>query len=161
MAHDLARPPSLYEADVLAWAEQQAALIRARNPGDNALDWDNIAEEIEDMGRNVQHACQSQLDNILTHLLKIEFVGPADTMPHWRGEIAGFRIELGRDLTKTIENRLRPDLAKHFDLALKRLATRGQIIDPQGVRASRPAYTWDQVVDEDWFPQPRYGGAQA
>jgi len=40
---------NLYEDDVIAWAEQQAALLRAGRWA--LLDIDNIAEEIEDVRR--------------------------------------------------------------------------------------------------------------
>ena len=34
----------LYDTDILLWSEQQAELLRRRAA--NALDWDNLAEEI-------------------------------------------------------------------------------------------------------------------
>ena len=40
---------TLYDDDVVAWAEQQAALIRTRQWP--LVDVDNIAEEIEDVGK--------------------------------------------------------------------------------------------------------------
>ena len=159
MAHDLLDAPSLYDTDVLAWSEQQAALIRARRFSDNALDWDNIAEEIEDVGKNVYRGCRSQLRNILAHLLKIEFIGPADVVPHWRGEIVGFRKELADELTPTIRHQLLEEVDGQFATALKALVTKGKVVDPKRIRAARPGYTWDQIIDEDWYPEPRYGGA--
>ncbi len=41
--------PSLYDSDFFAWANQQAALLRAGQL--SAADIENIAEEIESMGR--------------------------------------------------------------------------------------------------------------
>ena len=43
-----------YDADILLWAEYQAALLRRRAAGELVneaeMDWSNIAEEIEDVG---------------------------------------------------------------------------------------------------------------
>ncbi|WP_395650760.1 DUF29 domain-containing protein [Brevundimonas sp.] len=162
MADDLQKPPvsgsDLYERDYLAWTEVQASALRARRGGENALDYDNLAEEIEDLGKSEYRACESQIENILEHLLKIEFIGPVETIPHWRGEIAGFRHQLSKRLTATIENRVRPELDDAFAYAVKSLETRG-LLERATVLASRSGYDWTQVVDSDWYPEPRYGGS--
>lgn len=157
MAHDLIDPPSLYDTDVLAWSEQQASLLRERRFGDNALDWDNIVEEIEDVGKNVYRACRSQLDNILIHLLKIEFIGPAETIPHWKREIANFRLELERDLTPTIRAKLQTELGGELSYAIKRLTTAGELDRLDAAKVVESGYTWDQITDDDWYPEPRNG----
>ncbi|MBV9249845.1 MAG: DUF29 family protein [Acetobacteraceae bacterium] len=55
----------LYESDILIWAEHQAALLRRRAAGelvnDAELDWPNIAEEIEGVGRTELRAVESLL----------------------------------------------------------------------------------------------------
>ncbi|MBV9250584.1 MAG: DUF29 domain-containing protein [Acetobacteraceae bacterium] len=60
----------LYDADVLLWSEQQAELLRRRAA--NALDWENLAEEIEDVGRSQLNAVESLLTQALLHYLKAE-----------------------------------------------------------------------------------------
>ena len=45
----------LYEADILAWSENQAALLRRLATGErvnNQIDWANVVEEIESVGRS-------------------------------------------------------------------------------------------------------------
>ena len=157
MADDLTRPANdLYERDYVAWAEAQASALRSRNGGENALDYDNLAEEIEDLGRSEQRACESQVENIVEHLLKIEFVGPVETIPHWRKELRGFRRELARCRTRTIDRRLEPELGQTFVYVVKSLATGGMIETEDQVLAMSQGYTWDQIVDPDWYPTPRY-----
>ena len=46
--------PDLYDTDILLWSEQQAELLRRRAA--NALDWDNLVEEVEAVGRSELHA---------------------------------------------------------------------------------------------------------
>jgi ribosomal protein L29 len=60
-----------YENDVVAWAYQQAALLRAGNL--NEIDVLNIAEEIEDVAKSAQHELAGRLSVLLAHLLKWKF----------------------------------------------------------------------------------------
>jgi hypothetical protein len=58
----------LYDTDFHEWAETQAALLRSRSA--NALDWDNLAEEIESLARSDEREVASRLLLICQHLLK-------------------------------------------------------------------------------------------
>lgn len=58
----------LYDSDFHAWANQQAALLRAGRLGD--ADIQNIAEEIESLGRSEKRELVSLLSGLLLHLLK-------------------------------------------------------------------------------------------
>jgi hypothetical protein len=40
----------LYDRDFYVWTREQAQALRARRAGANDLDWDRLAEEIEDVG---------------------------------------------------------------------------------------------------------------
>ena len=57
-----------YDIDFYAWTQEQAAVLRAKES--KTLDWDNLAEEIESLGRSERLAIESHLQNLLTHLLK-------------------------------------------------------------------------------------------
>ena len=64
----------LYDSDVVAWAERQAELLRRRAAGelvnDAELDWENVAEEIEDVSKSQLRAVASHLVQALLHGLK-------------------------------------------------------------------------------------------
>ena len=60
-----------YETDVVAWAREQAALLRAGQL--SAIDIEHIAEEIEDVGRSEQRELASRMAVLLAHLLKWQF----------------------------------------------------------------------------------------
>ena len=64
-------------------SEQQAELLRSRAV--NALDWDNLAEEIVDVGRSELRAVASHLVQALLHDLKAEAWPLSREVPHWRG----------------------------------------------------------------------------
>ena len=59
-----------YETDFYQWTQQQAALLRQGEFNRVDLDFENIAEEIESMGRREKHSIRSYLFNIVMHLLK-------------------------------------------------------------------------------------------
>jgi hypothetical protein len=64
---------SLYDLDVMSWSEQQANALRvlSRRPDlSNVVDWDNVIEEVESVGRSELNAVESQLRNALVHILK-------------------------------------------------------------------------------------------
>lgn len=60
-----------YEKDVVAWANEQAALLRAGKF--SALDIEHIAEEIEDVGKSEQRELASRMAVLLAHLLKWQY----------------------------------------------------------------------------------------
>ncbi|WP_310463634.1 DUF29 domain-containing protein [Sphaerotilus sp.] len=57
-----------YEKDVVAWAMEQAALLRAGKL--SAIDIEHIAEEIEDVGKSEKRELASRMSVLLAHLLK-------------------------------------------------------------------------------------------
>lgn len=60
-----------YDTDVVAWANEQAALIRAGQF--DQLDLAHIAEEIEDVGKSEQREIASRMAVLIAHLLKWQF----------------------------------------------------------------------------------------
>lgn len=62
---------NLYEADFYAWANEQASLLRAGKL--SVADIENIAEEIESMGKTEKRELESRLTVLLLHLLKWKF----------------------------------------------------------------------------------------
>lgn len=57
-----------YNADIIAWANEQARLLRAGQF--DALDIEHLAEEIEDVGKSEKREIRSRMVVLLTHLLK-------------------------------------------------------------------------------------------
>lgn len=57
--------------DYYAWTQQQAELLRTQQI--NAIDWQNLANEIEEMGRSEKRQSESRLEVLIMHLLKWQF----------------------------------------------------------------------------------------
>lgn len=60
-----------YDKDVVAWANEQAALLRSGRFSE--LDVEHIADEVEDVGKSEQRALASRMSSLLAHLLKWQF----------------------------------------------------------------------------------------
>ena len=114
---------NLYDTDIVEWSERQAALLRQRAAGllvnDDALDWPNIAEEIESVGNEQVHAVRSLLMRALEHDLKCEAWPLSRDVPHWRTEARRFRIEAADRFTPAMRQKI--DLAKLYDRARRLL----------------------------------------
>ena len=86
-------PDGLYERDALAWSDQQAALLRRIAAGERlneAVDWANVIEEVQDLGRSELRAVTSLLVQALVHLLNCHAWPGSGSAAHWRGELPGF-----------------------------------------------------------------------
>jgi hypothetical protein len=147
---------TLYDEDFYAWTQQQAALLR-RLPVGNAFDAENVADEIEDLGRSELRTAQSLVEHIIEHFLKLEFSGLADPVEHWRDEIVEWRLQLDKTLNRSIAAKL--VLPARYQAAL-RLIRRLEREVP-GLTGRLPPgcpYTLEQIVSggaEDWFPASR------
>ncbi len=74
-----------YDADIVAWANEQAWLVRNRKF--ELLDIQHIAEEIEDVGKSEQRELASRMAVLLCHLLKWQYQ-PARQGASWQATIA-------------------------------------------------------------------------
>jgi hypothetical protein len=107
----------LYDEDILTWSEQQAENLRRRAA--NALDWDNLAEEIEDVGRSQLRAVESHLVQALLHDLKVAAWPQSREVPHWRAEARGQRDDARAAFTPSMTQRI--DVAVLYRRALRRM----------------------------------------
>jgi hypothetical protein len=105
-----------YDTDIPVWSEHQAELLRRRGAGelinDTDLDWSNIAEEIEAVGRSELHAVTSLLTQALTHMLKAEAWPLARDVPHWQAEARRFRGDAADGFVPSMRQRI--DLARVY-----------------------------------------------
>src|ERR1700731_4020462 len=66
----------LYDRDFFLWTQEQAAALRAVKNSNLPLDWANLAEEIESLGKSERRQLRAQIGRNLRHLLRLE-VSPA------------------------------------------------------------------------------------
>ena len=141
---------TLYEQDFYAWANEQAALLRAGKFTD--IDLENIAEEIESMGRSQKSELVNRLVVLLMHLLKWR------CQPSFRGNSWRLTIEEQR---QQLDDRIadNPSLKPQADIALQRAYRRAQLQAARDTGFSRDAFpaespfTFDQLIDDEFWPE--------
>ena len=110
-----------YDTDILTWSEHQAELLRRHAAGeranDGAIDWPNIIEEIESVGRSELHAVESLLGQALRHMLKAEAWPLARDAPSWRADAIDFRQQAQRRFVESMRQRI--DVARLYRQALR------------------------------------------
>jgi hypothetical protein len=79
---------SLYETDYLKWIDTTIEKLRLQDYSN--IDWENLIEEIEDMGRSERKSLKSNLIVVLTHLLKWQYQ-PEFRSGSWKGSILEHR----------------------------------------------------------------------
>ena len=93
---------TLYDEDFYAWTQEQANALRTHFRGDNRIDVEHLAEEIEDLGKSGLHAAESYIVQIIAHLLKLHYSAFDRPRRHWRQEIVAFRQNLRRKMSPSV-----------------------------------------------------------
>src|SRR5437667_3811688 len=84
----------LYDRDFFLWTQEQATALRAVKDSNLPLDWENLAEEIESLGKSDRRELRSQITRILRHLLKLEVSSATEPRAGWRATINEARTEV-------------------------------------------------------------------
>jgi hypothetical protein len=138
----------LYEADILEWSERQTDLLRRVAAGNRTgtIDWANIIEEVESVGRNELLAVKSLLVEALVHMLKASAWPNAAIAPNWESEARHLRYDAA--------SRFSPSMLQHLDIA--KLHARALRILPETIDGQPPlpvpqacAMTLDELLADD------------
>ncbi len=139
----------LYERDFHAWANEQAALLRAHRLEE--ADIEHIAEEIESMGKTEKRELVNRLAVLLTHLLKWQ------SQPSLRGNIWRLTIEEERqrladhlDDNPSLKATLPDRMAAGYRLA-RLTAARETGLRAETFATTCP-WTFDQITAGDFWP---------
>src|SRR6516164_5872625 len=162
---DMAKLNALYDQDFVRWTEEQAAALRqaksqslAGTEGSNLpLDWENLAEEIESLGKSDRRELRSQITRVLRHLLKLEATPAAEPRAGWRATINEARTEIeglledSPSLRRETQALIKKQIRAAARLAADDLMQHGEQIGAIRARFEGDAYTEEQVLG-DWFP---------
>ncbi len=105
---------SLYETDFVAWIEATASQLRAKDYAQ--VDWENLLEELDAIGRWERKSLKSNLVVLLLHLLKWQYQ-PEMRSGSWNGSIVEHRQRIRDDLLDSPS--LEPYLLEVLDLACR------------------------------------------
>jgi hypothetical protein len=140
---------SLYERDFYAWANEQAELIRSGRFDE--ADAENIAEEIESMGRSEKRELINRLALLLMHLLKWQ-AQPMRRAKSWELTIREQRIRLASHLrdNPSLKSLLTEATIEAYELALVE-AQRETGLGDEAFPESSP-WTFEQAIQDGWLP---------
>jgi hypothetical protein len=140
---------NLYESDFFAWANAQASLLRS---GDLAhADIENIAEEIESMGKSELRELENRLAVLFMHLLKWQFQ-PQRRARSWELTIKEQRRKLRRHLQQnpSLSARLDQAIADAYGDAILEAARETGL--PEDRFPPACPFAFEQTMDDRFFP---------
>ncbi len=143
----------LYDVDDDQWLEQTINLLK--NHQFQQLDLDNLIEELEDLGREKKNAVASLLEQIIRHLLLLQYwtTEAEYNAVHWQEEIYNFPTQLRRTITTNLRKYLKDELTSIYQDALGfvKIKTTNLVTFP-----TECPYSLEQLLDRSWLPNQTY-----
>jgi hypothetical protein len=141
---------TLYEEDFNLWLEETVNLLKTRQL--SLIDYENLIEEIESMGKRDKKALESNLEQILMNLLKWQYQKNKRSNS-WRYSIIEHRNRLKKDFRDS------PSLKPYFDDVLedcyqtaREFASEQTGLDIKTFPIDIP-FTKEQVLDSNYLPE--------
>ncbi len=149
-------PPSqvdrqtLYETDYLRWIETTVERLRSQDYAD--VDWENLIEEIEDMGRSERRSLESNLIVVLLHLLKWEYQ-PDRKSGSWESSIIEHRRHIKKALKESpsLKPYLEDIFGECYTEAVKQAKAETGL--PLETFPLQCPYELAQVIDDEFLPE--------
>jgi len=142
---------SLYETDFYAWINQQVNFLQSGKFSET--DMDNIAEEIEEMGKSIARALESRLEILLMHLLKWQYQ-PSHRSKSWRITIVEQRLALAKLLRKnpSLKPKVPNTIAESYADAIILASVETDL--PKNTFPKTCPYRFEEAMNEDFWPEP-------
>ncbi|MEQ9549976.1 MAG: DUF29 domain-containing protein [Coleofasciculus sp. G3-WIS-01] len=142
---------TLYHKDYHLWLETTIQQLRSREF--THVDWENLLDELESMGKNNRRAVKSLLTRLWEHLLKLRYWESEKeyNKNKWKSEITTFRQQIRDELSDSPS--LKPYLVEIFPNTYqdaKKVIARLMDKPIQFFPEAPPALSED-VLKEDWF----------
>jgi hypothetical protein len=139
----------LYDVDFFCWTQEMARRLRERDT--SALDWENLAEEIESMGKRDYRGLRSRVRVLLIHLLKWRYQDDKRSRS-WLGTILEQRDQIRMIVVDSPSLRRRIDVdMQEVYMEAKRKAASETTIYLDKFPAECP-WTFDCSMDETLEP---------
>lgn len=139
-----------HDEDVYGWAIHTAQLLRDKKMDE--LDFDNIIEEIEALGRSEKHELLNRFSLIMSHLLKWQY------QPTMRGHSWVYSIKEQRKQSKihlkdnpSLKSKLDEVLGDAYDLAISKAAKETAL--EETAFPQKCPYTFDEIMNDEFYPE--------
>jgi hypothetical protein len=144
---------SLYERDYYGWIQRNVRAIREGRV--HEVDWANVAEELEDMGKSERRALRSQLARLMSHLLKWSYQPERRRISEhsWRATIEHARQSVSELLSESPS--FKPQLPQLLRLAYSDAVAEAvaQTNLPKRTFPADCPGTFNQMMAEDFWPE--------
>jgi len=141
-----------HDEDVYGWATHTANLLRNKKMDD--VDFENIIEEMEVLGRSEQHELKNRLSLVISHLLKWQYQSDKRTRS-WKLTIEEQRLQAASCLEVS------PSLNSHLDEILRKAYKIGKIkalketeLD-ENILPQQCPYTFEEIMNDTFYPEQR------
>lgn len=148
-SRDVAPEGSLYDRDFYAWTQEQALLVREGRFSN--LDLENVAEELESLGKRQKREIRSRMVVLLLHLLKWRFQSSRRS-GSWQSTLIGQRDDLLSDLEESPSLGGYPaaQLEKAYKTARQKAAAETRL--PLDTFPEVCPFTIEEILDPDFLP---------
>ena len=148
------KPPAngLYAADLYAWTQEQARLLREGRWDD--LDLQNLIDEVESVGGSEKREIESRLEVLIAHLLKWKYQ-PGLRGPSWRRTIREQRRRIAMVVRDSPSLKHHPKRAVPDVYGSAALEAADQTGIAYGLLPEECPFTPEQIFDPEFFPEDR------
>ncbi|MBW4690546.1 MAG: DUF29 domain-containing protein [Lyngbya sp. HA4199-MV5] len=139
----------LYETDFVQWIETTVAQLKAQDYTN--VDWENLIDEIETMGRSERSSLKSNLVIVLMHLLKWQYQ-PERRSSSWKGSIVEHRQRIRDELkdSPSLKPYLEQIFAECYINAVERAIAETDL--PAETFPRSCPYTLSATLDSSYMP---------
>ncbi|MBV6342066.1 DUF29 domain-containing protein [Candidatus Magnetobacterium casense] len=147
--NDAITEKSLYNADFYRWTIHNAQLLRQGRFSE--IDVENIAEEIESMGRSERRELLNRLSVLIMHLLKLQYQ-PRRRSRSWFRTIDTQRMDIALLLEES------PSLRHELELVADKAYERAQLLFEKETRINKDIlpgtcpYALEQLINDSFLP---------
>jgi Domain of unknown function DUF29 len=141
---------TLYETDYLQWIETTVKKLQSQDYAN--VDWENLIEEIADMGRSERRSLKSNIIVVLVHLLKWQFQ-PELRSGSWEGSLIEHRRRVNDALidSPSLKPYLESIFAECYIQAVKQAKAETSL--PIETFPNLCPYELPEAIDDDFLPE--------
>jgi len=147
-------PAARIDEDFHAWLLEQAALLRKKQH--RRLDWNNIAQELEDMAGAQKRELRRRLATLFEHFLKMQYQAEKQRERGRKNTVAKTRtaIETLLEQSPGLKSQLEELAAKAYGDGCRYAGNELGLSRPQWEKTFPRISPWSlkQLLDQDFFP---------
>ena len=138
----------LHDRDFNLWTEEIKKAIANRDLEN--MDWDNLLDEIDDMGKSDKRALRSYTQRLIEHIFKIKYWESERerNLNSWKVEIINFRTQIANILedSPSLKNYLAVNYRQWYEQSYQKYQ--------KGILFKMPSFEYielEQLVQDDYF----------